>query len=157
MSTVVSDLLAKLITEIPLVTGYSGKKRISNPYELTDTTINSTRVLTNGWGLLLGGSNISLPSMKSVFADQTFTVILTKQISGSEESPTQMDGAISSLQTDIHELITHLSSNTVWAYTPGVIDVHINSTDQMNYFNDDRFRMIFTSATFTAKIEEDLD
>jgi len=157
MSAVVSDLMAKLITEIPLVTGYSTKKRIPNPYQLTDTNINSHKKLAKGWGLMMGGSAVNPFSMKAVFADQGFTVVITRQITGSEEKPEIMDREVEALQTDLHELITHLSSNTVWVYTTGVIDVHIASTDPIEYYNDEKFRMISSSAHFVAKIEEDLD
>ena len=157
MSAVVSDLMAKLITEIPLVTGYSTKKRIPNPYQLTDTNINSHKKLAKGWGLLMGGSNVVPFSMKSVSSDQAFTVVLTRQITGAEESSDIMDREVKAIQTDLHELITHLSSNTLWTYPEGVIDVHISSTDTIEYSNDEKFRMISTSANFIAKIEEDLD
>ena len=110
-----------------------------------------------GWGLLMGGSAVNPFSMKAVFADQGFTVVITRQITGSEEKPEIMDREVEALQTDLHELITHLSSNTVWAYTTGVIDVHIASTDPIEYYNDEKFRMISSSAHFVAKIEEDLD
>ena len=157
MSAVVSDLMDKLITEIPTVTGYSTKKRIPNPYVLADTNINSHKKLAQGWGLMMGGSNINPFNMKSVNADQGFTIVLTRQITGAEEQPEILDREVKNIQTDLHELITHLSSNTVWSYTPGVIDVNISSTDPIEYFNDEKFRMISTSANFVAKIEEDLD
>jgi len=139
MSTVVSDLMKKLITEIPLVTGYSYK------------------MLANGWAILMGGSNRSLPAFKTLHSEQAFTVLLTRQISGSEETPNILDKEVEAIQVDAHELITHLSSNEVWTYPVGVIDVQVLSTDSIEYFNDERFRMITTSVNFIARIEENLD
>lgn len=157
MSLVISNLIGKLITEIPLVTGFSSKKRLNNPYEIDNLDINSKQVLSNGWGILLGGSETTLASTKQVFSDQAFTIILTKQIAGSEKSPVVLDREIKQLNTDAHELILHLSSNEVWAYPSGVIDVHIQSTDAIEYFNDEKFRMVVLSVNFIAKLEETLD
>jgi len=157
MSAVVSDLMKKLITEIPLVTGYSTKKRISNPYQIFDVNINSYKQLAGGWGILMGGSNRSLPAFKTLHSEQAFSIVLTRQITGSEEKPEVLDREVEALQVDAHELITHLSSNEIWAYPVGVIDVQVASTDTVEYLNDSKFKMVMTSVNFIARIEEDLD
>lgn len=154
MSLVVSDFMAKLITEIPLITGFSDKKRLPNPYAIEQ---NHIKKLSNGWGLLMGSANLGMLSTKQASTDLAFTVSLTRDVTGSEEKPDVLDREIKAAQTDIHELILHLSSNQTVTWPDGVWDVLAVSTDGIEYFNDDKFRMISTAANFTVRIEETLD
>jgi len=154
MSLVTSQLIDKLITEIPLVPGFTAKRRLPNPYALESNTIQQ---LSSGWGLLIGSSSIALATTKQSSTDLAFTVSLTRAITGSEEKPSAIDREVKLMQTDLHELILHISSNQTIAWPDGVWDVGAVSTDGIEYFNNDSFRMISASVNFLARIQEDLD
>lgn len=155
MSTAFSTFFSTIRTEIPTITGFSTKKELENPYDLT---LNSNKSLLEGWGVTIGPSTVRSTEFTKVTCDQEVTVVLTASIRGAQTDRSKVTSTVSDLKTDVQRLITRLSANDEFTINAGIIDLHYLNTSAVEYISDDEDnRYLTVSVTFNCIINETLD
>lgn len=133
-----------------LSTLFSTKTRIPNPYSLED---NGIHLLKDGYGLRLGGHDLSNQDFKSISQNYDFNVVFCREVYRMEHNETGYDSVVKNLNEDVFTLreffydIDNMNSN--------IDQINLGSTGQVSFFFTGKNNFLFIETTIRTLIRED--
>lgn len=139
-------------TTLPGLYG-SGYSRIPDAYDLLD---NSDLFLRQGYGLKIGPGNPEELEFKSKWINQSFSVVLTREIIKLEEDATYVDTAIKAMLEDVNSGQKIFYNNNQLGIESNIEKIDLGGVSPIEYFKGDKKNFISIEYEIIITIREDL-
>jgi len=148
-----STVLDALRTKVPLITGFTTKKELPNPYSPED---NPKGILRNGWGLTVGLSGSGPAEFNSVVDQHSLGLVLTREWVATENNPDSVHTVIKLLKDDASLLQRELERGDLLNVAAALENLTYVSTSEVAFGEGDRERWVYLTVSFIASIREEL-
>jgi hypothetical protein len=153
MTVKFETVLDALRTQIPLLTGFTTKTELPNPYSPED---NPKGILRNGWGLTVGTSVSGPAEFNSTVDLHSVGVVLTSEWVSTENNPATIHTVVKALKADAATLQKKLERGDLLAVSSSLENFTYASTSEVAFGEGERDRWVYLTVNFIASIREDL-